>query len=326
MGRGWRSKAGEERGQVLVLTVMFLAVLLGAAALTLDIGRMAVTRRQLQNAADSSALAGAWSLRQGSDAAIGAATDWATDADKNNLAVSELVSVQVRSTTDPDDTVQVDVQRRVPYLFGRVLGLNSQTITATASAQLRVINGITAGESRAFPYAVWLNRGDDVQRMIDDRRTVVFHSNQYQQTNVDSQSDCTKNKQNPPPDCTWKVEGNNFKGYFHWQDGANYFAQTGYSFSQGGNAVGTAEYNEMMTYYRAGIPVLLPVIDQASNPSGQRLDFNIVAFVCVLITEMGNPAMDWKGEVLEEGCAANGLYTGPRPPAGENAYVPILIQ
>jgi Flp pilus assembly protein TadG len=321
-----RLTAREERGQVLVLTALCLVVLLGAAALALDIGRMAVTRRQMQNAADSSALAGAWSLRTSNSAAIAAATSWATDADKNNLLAGELTNVEVVSTTSPNDSVRVEVRRNVPYIFARVLGLSSHDITATATAQLKVINGITAGITRAFPYAVWLNRNDTVHAMIDEHRTVVFHSNHYQQTNVDSLSDCTKNKKNPPPGCTWDVESDNFKGYFHWENGANYFTQTGYAFSQGGNAVGTSEYNEMMAYFQAGTPVLLPVIDQAKNPNGQRLDFNIVAFVCVRITQMGNPAIDWKGVVLEDGCAANGLYTGPRPPAAENAYVPILVQ
>jgi len=110
---------------------MFMAVLLGAAALTLDIGRMAVTRRQMQNAADSSALAGAWSLPKSEADASAAATEWATGADKYALTAGELTLVDSDQNAG---TVRVDVQRDVNYIFGRVLGLKSHTITATATA------------------------------------------------------------------------------------------------------------------------------------------------------------------------------------------------
>ena len=50
------------RGAVIVLTVVTLVVLLGFAALTIDVGAMYNTRTDLQNAADSAALAGASGL------------------------------------------------------------------------------------------------------------------------------------------------------------------------------------------------------------------------------------------------------------------------
>jgi hypothetical protein len=69
------------------------------------------------------------------------------------------------------------------------------------------------------------------------------------------------------------------------------------------------------------------VINDARNPSGSRLDFNITAFVCIQITQLSeDPSVDWKGVIIPRGCAADGLYDGPQPPSIRNAYVPILIQ
>ena len=51
-----------QHGAVLVFVAFLLIVLLGIAALAVDIGYVAITRNQLQNAADAGALAGAGKL------------------------------------------------------------------------------------------------------------------------------------------------------------------------------------------------------------------------------------------------------------------------
>jgi len=51
-----------QRGAVIIMFAIFLVVLLGFAALALDLGRMNLTKVQLQNAADAAALGGAGSL------------------------------------------------------------------------------------------------------------------------------------------------------------------------------------------------------------------------------------------------------------------------
>ena len=48
-----------DKGNVLIIVAFATAVLAGFGILTIDIGRMLVTRTQLQNAADAGALAGA---------------------------------------------------------------------------------------------------------------------------------------------------------------------------------------------------------------------------------------------------------------------------
>jgi hypothetical protein len=53
-----RSRRREPKGQVLVLFALFLVVLLGATAITVDFGSWLKVRRDYQNAADAAALAG----------------------------------------------------------------------------------------------------------------------------------------------------------------------------------------------------------------------------------------------------------------------------
>ena len=52
----------QERGAVLVLVGVLMFVLIGFAALAIDLGHLYVVRNELQNAADSGALAGAHNL------------------------------------------------------------------------------------------------------------------------------------------------------------------------------------------------------------------------------------------------------------------------
>jgi Flp pilus assembly protein TadG len=53
-----RSRRREPKGQVLVLFALFLVVLLGATAITVDFGSWLKVRRDYHNAADAAALAG----------------------------------------------------------------------------------------------------------------------------------------------------------------------------------------------------------------------------------------------------------------------------
>jgi Putative Flp pilus-assembly TadE/G-like len=78
---------GRERGQVLVLTALFLVVLLLAGALAMDYSSWLVARRDYQAVVDAAALAGAAQLPPPGVAA--SSTEW--QADQNNAAVEALV-------------------------------------------------------------------------------------------------------------------------------------------------------------------------------------------------------------------------------------------
>ena len=78
-----------ERGQVLVLAALLMTILMGFAALTLDIGMTTVTKSRLQNIADAAALAGAMDIPKGVSAAEQSAIDIAKSND-NTLEDSKI--------------------------------------------------------------------------------------------------------------------------------------------------------------------------------------------------------------------------------------------
>ena len=139
----WR----EESGQGLVLGALAMVVILGFAAIAIDVGLFLHERRELQKAADAAALAGAQELPYSPGDAQQKAADW---AEKNGIDVGELEAIEITSTYVADDTITVEVKRDVPFVFARVLGFTSDTMRADATARV----GSPAGMSGLVPWAV----------------------------------------------------------------------------------------------------------------------------------------------------------------------------
>lgn len=121
-----------ERGQAIVMMVLALVVLLGMAALVLDVGNWWHTRRQLQATSDAAALAGAQKLPDDPGAATAMAMDYA-NKNGGNVAGSDIV---VSSTAGPNDTIYVKAKRTDPGIFSSVLGIGSANIDAHAKARV----------------------------------------------------------------------------------------------------------------------------------------------------------------------------------------------
>lgn len=82
-----------QRGAIMIMMALIIIVLIGVAALALDIGRLVVLRSQMQNAADAAALAAAVELN-GEDDAITRAKAAAREAiahDSRHARVAELL-------------------------------------------------------------------------------------------------------------------------------------------------------------------------------------------------------------------------------------------
>lgn len=299
------------------MTALFLLVVMGAMALVIDFGRVALEKPRIQNGADAAALAGALSLPISNTKAQ---TDAATWANNNVVTGAEITGNVVSSVDQPNDTITVDVRRTVTYSVAQVLspfGMpTSVNVTASAAAQIKPINGVIAGE-HAYPWAVW--DGNTQKKKVGD--SVIFRSNDYSAANVEAAKDCTKTGN---PGCTWNIQSNSFKGYFHWKNGSNYYASpTNQAFSEGGNAFGASDEDDLNDDYVAGRPVLLPVISKAAGNGGD-LDFVIPSFVCVRITQMSKGgAQDWIGTIVK--CISPGLTDGGTAPSINSAYTPKLV-
>jgi hypothetical protein len=140
-----------ERGQTIVVAVLFMTVLLGMVALTIDIGLFFKDRRHYQNSADAMALAGVAELPTNPAGAKSRAQQWAAN---NGVSSGDIKKIEVRTTGFPNDTLYVELQGNFGFIFGRVLGKTTAKNGAEAAARI----GSLAGGHQMMPWA--LLRGD----------------------------------------------------------------------------------------------------------------------------------------------------------------------
>jgi Flp pilus assembly protein TadG len=126
------TRVRDERGQAIVLTVLSLAVLLGMAALVLDVGAWFQQKRHLQATADAAALAGAQMLP---DNPGGALAEALSNAGKNGGGVAGA-DVTISSSRATNDTIGVRAHKSNNGMFSRVLGVVNVNIAATAKARV----------------------------------------------------------------------------------------------------------------------------------------------------------------------------------------------
>ncbi len=138
---------GRQGGQILILSALAMAAILGFAALTIDVGMYYEDRRHLQNTADAAALAGAAELPNDPAAAISKARDWAL---KHGIDAGDIKTIEVRSDLASNDTVYVEVEQQFNWAFGRVLGMTTSGVGARAAAR----TGSLAGGSDFLPWAL----------------------------------------------------------------------------------------------------------------------------------------------------------------------------
>jgi hypothetical protein len=129
-----------EKGQVFVFLAVTLVVLLGSAALVIDVGRAYLAKRHLQASADAAATAGALELPDPIAAQNYALNYSGRDGAKNDNnklpSVSTVVTTKCLSLAPctPVNAVQVEQTTIVPTIFAKVLGINQFTIKAKATA------------------------------------------------------------------------------------------------------------------------------------------------------------------------------------------------
>ena len=142
----------DERGQTVVLIVVFMFVLLGMCAMAIDVGLWYQDKRAVQATADAAALAGASVLP------VNYATAQTTaDAQfAKNKKAGDTVAISNTSDLTAGDSVTVTVTRTAPSFFAKLLGKNSATITATAQATVKSITTM-ASNFDVMPWAVMKN-------------------------------------------------------------------------------------------------------------------------------------------------------------------------
>jgi hypothetical protein len=158
-------KINSERGAIIIHVAVALIALLGFAAIVVDYGAMWVARGQAQSAADAGALAGALTLL-GDSTKTAEATQaarqfagaqnaiWGAATANAHIVVSPLPFACPASAGGGNSCIRVDVMRGVPdragaahsnslpTFFGGIVGVNSQGVRATATAQVAAGNAV----------------------------------------------------------------------------------------------------------------------------------------------------------------------------------------
>ena len=118
-----------ESGQAAVLSVVFMAALLGAMAMVLDVGSWFREQRATQSAADAAALAGAQALPDSTSSSSALASAYLSS---NGGGAGEY-SWSTRSVAN--DTISVKVTREADGVFAKIFGIDSVNVHAKASAR-----------------------------------------------------------------------------------------------------------------------------------------------------------------------------------------------
>ena len=141
-----RGRWRDRRGTIVPLVAVAMTVVMGSVGLAVDIGQLLAASNMLQGATDAAALAGANALTQPSatpTSARSAATAWANANQPPTLTVtavsattnclSRVANMPNCTSTNPN-VVVVNQTATAPTTFARVLGFNSFTLSATATA------------------------------------------------------------------------------------------------------------------------------------------------------------------------------------------------
>jgi len=166
------ARLNNRKGSVTITVALLLVVLIGFAALAVDVGYMMVKRNELQNTADAAALGAAGALGSiYSTMTYSAQQDYVSDpaaidpvaqalASSMSLSIpnSDITIGQWNPTTNVftpglanPDAVMVTARRDstvngpVPTFLAGVIGINSYPVSATATAAFTSLQSVPAG-------------------------------------------------------------------------------------------------------------------------------------------------------------------------------------
>lgn len=125
----WKTIVAEEKGNVTVLVAFAIVVIIGMAALALDVGIMYYNKACLVKAVDAAVLAGAQELPLSPSQAVSQAEFYASQ----NPVGSSQANFSVSSDKK---TITGTAQLQIELYFARVLGFNTQELTATSKAHV----------------------------------------------------------------------------------------------------------------------------------------------------------------------------------------------
>jgi hypothetical protein len=248
-----------ERGQAMVLTVISVTVLLGMAAVVVDVGSWFLDRRQLQSGVDSSALAGAQNLPSDSSGAVDAAASYAS---KNGVGSP---SISISSKNRSGDTIDVSASRVSQGFFAKVFNIASVTLHANASATASTLDGVY----KALPFGISYDHPDLVCGLpcFNQPATVPI-----QQVGAPGNFDLIALNGATTPDALGALIES---GYGALMKLGDYPVATGVKFNA--DAIQSAMQD------RVGATIVLPIYDSVSGV-GSGATYHVISWVSFTIT------------------------------------------
>lgn len=151
-------------GQALIVFALILSVLLGFAALTVDIGAMQLDKTKMQVIADAAALAGAQDLPNDASKAKNTAIEYAilngAPANIKNNEEIDGYNVKVVSPFNGDESkIEVTVTKEVVHFFAKALGFDKSKVSVRAVGQ-KTSNQSEVSENSPFGYAIFSGSTD----------------------------------------------------------------------------------------------------------------------------------------------------------------------
>lgn len=278
-----------EGGQAAVLTVIFLAALLGAVAMVLDVGSWFRAQRATQSAADAAALAAAQALPESTGFSSALASQY---LGTNGGGAGEF---SFSSRQLANDTITVKVTRQAPGVFAKLFGIDSVEVHAKASAR--------AGTPDQARYAAPI--GVDITHPMLQCGLPCFGS----QTTLDLEKigpgafrlinlDGSRGGTGPPILADWIQRG--FDGYM----------PLGWYFSDPGAKFNSSQVKGAMNL-RLGDELLFPVYD-STRGNGANFEYHVIGWVGFVVTGFtgkGNKGtvtghfvrVIWEGIISESG-------------------------
>jgi len=287
-----QSRLGEDRGAIAVLVGLLMVVLMGFAAISIDVGRLYVERRQLQNGADAAALAVACS--------VGTPQQKATLA--TDLAAKNEAAGRAQATVVPQSNGRVTVDTRslnaaggsdLPLSFAPVLGINSATVQASATAGCNKPDGGTAVLPLTFSYCSFANQTGGISSTQE--RTIYLpkpgngngngNGNgkfEYEYEENESDRTCTGATGAPLPGAFGWLKTDGKAGAAGCQTQTSLTRNGGFASSDPGKSPSRG-CDAALVAQTQGQTVLLPLYDKQSG-SGNNGKYHIIGYAAFLIT------------------------------------------
>jgi len=145
-----RDFADDQRGFALVIITAGIVALLGFTALVTDIGNFVLAKHRLSNAVDAAVLAGAQELPVNPVLARDTAENYAllNGCNTGQVTISDNNGRQ-------DSKITVAATKEVNFIFARVLGIYSGTVSAQASARVAGLSSCQGAAPLAVPNQVF---------------------------------------------------------------------------------------------------------------------------------------------------------------------------